>query len=134
MNGSHYNRSVKGFFLLAEALQRLLLEAFFDTNNANDYSDELNIIEKLQTDIAEKKFSEGKIALENFKSGSNIIVKDLIDFVRKRCDESRLFKYWCDVLVMIQILRDLITSDRSRDWILHRQTVIKLLPIIRLFV
>lgn len=48
LSGSHYNRSVKGFLMLGEALMRLMLEAFLDDVDVSNYDHDLMIIEDLQ--------------------------------------------------------------------------------------
>lgn len=133
LNGSNYARSVKGFFMLGEALQRLQLKAFLNDTNLNDYDNELTTIHALQEAFAEANFIEVKALLKTFNQESSIFLQNYENYVTKRSAESPLFKYWSNVLILIQLLRDLIRADRSSNWTLHLQTVKKLLPIFRIF-
>lgn len=60
-----------------------------------------------------KKFS----IHENFQS--------FIDLRRK---ESELFKYWDNLLILIQLIKDLILADRTGNWDLYVESIKKCYP------
>ena len=133
LNGSHYSRSVKGYFLLGEALLRLQLQAFLENTNSNNYNDELITLKMVQDLLAENNTEESKVIYKDFCTKNSQILMDFRSFVIKRSEQSPLFKYWSNVLTLIQLLRDIIRADRQGNWILHKNTVKKLLPIFMLF-
>ena len=113
LSGSHYSRCTKGFFMLGEALHRLQIEAFFKENIKNyDYE-----VVTLKTDtFAENNYVESKALYDDVCQSSSNLVKDFQDFIIKRSEESPLFKYWSNVLKLIQLLRDIIRADRTGNW------------------
>ena len=51
----------------------------------------------------------------------------------RKSEESNLFKYWTNVIALVQLVKDLVRADRSGDWLLHVETVKKLQPIFHVF-
>ena len=48
LNGSHYSRAVKGYFILGEALTPLQIQSFFTQEKLDMYDDELQLLDKLK--------------------------------------------------------------------------------------
>lgn len=57
------------------------------------------------------------------------LLNDFYAFVFSRCQESKMFRYWNNVLILISLVHNLIRADRTGDWNLHVKTLEKLLPI-----
>lgn len=133
LNASNYARAVKGFLMLGEALQRLQLEAFFEERGMTSYEDELISIEILVDALTEKNIKEAQSIFNSLLGNMECFVSDYSDFIARRSGESELFKYYSNVINMIQLVKDLIKSDRTGDWNLHLETVTKMLPLFLLF-
>ena len=77
LNGSNYARSVKGFFLLGEALLRLQLQEFFMLHNPDGFENELCIAKAMQDSIAEKNYEESKKLYAEYKA---FVTKFIMNF------------------------------------------------------
>ena len=133
LNGSHYARSVEGFVMLGEALQRLQLESFLSDRNLSDYDNDVSTVIALQESLSEKNFAKSKVLFSIFNQNCDGILCDYETFIWKRSNESPLFKYGTNVLALIQLLRYIIRANRTGDWLLHVETTKKLLPIFHIF-
>lgn len=133
LKGTHYARSIKGIFMLGETLERLLLESFFKENDYRMYELELTLISLLQDSFAEKDYSNSKSLSKEFISKCQKLTTDLEEFIEKRKKKSTSFHYWINVLILIQLLRDVVRADRSGDWILHVKSFGNFLPILYIF-
>lgn len=129
LNGTNYARSVRGFFLLGEALQRLQLESYFENRDLKQFEQHFLSLQVLQDTFVEKNLAEGRAVYEHFKQNSQELTSDFRNFVLTRCKESDLFNYWNNILVLIGLVQNMIRADRTGNWILHLNTVEKLQPI-----
>ena len=82
LNGSHYARSIKAFFVLSEALLRHLLENFLDEKNCNSYNNELTNLIVLQDSFLENNFLECKSLFEQVNQNSSELMHEFNDFVK----------------------------------------------------
>ena len=87
----------------------------------------------MQDTFAENNYVESKALYDDVCQSSSNLVNNFQDFIIKRPEESPLFKYWSNVLKLIQLLRDIIRADQTGNWILHINTVKKLFPIFIIF-
>lgn len=135
LNGTHYYRSSEAFFALGEALQRLQLEAFYKENFTDiEYEHEFNDFEVFIDCFSEKNYSGARRIFNRLKKEDKCqLFVNFQKFVKKRREESELFKYWDNVLIIIQLIRDLIRADRTGNWKLHCETMAKLLPLYHIF-
>lgn len=123
LNATNYSRSVKGLLKLAEALDRLLLTAFFEENAPETY-EEAAVSCKMFQDVLHENSSEETQAVhqQSCRAAEELLV-DIELFIKRRCSESPLFRFWCNFLKLMQLIRDMIRADRTGDWLLHVQTV-----------
>ncbi|KAJ8680645.1 hypothetical protein QAD02_016432 [Eretmocerus hayati] len=77
--GSNYARSMKGFDILAEALQRLQIEAFLKECGPKKYGDELSTIKALQEAFSENNPSECKSLHKIFVNNAERLIQDFQD-------------------------------------------------------
>ena len=75
------------------------------------------------------KLDECLFVINNFRENCSELLNDFHNFVLSRCEESEMFRYWNNFLIMTSLMNDLIRADRCGDWHLHVKTVQKLLPI-----
>ena len=70
LNGGHYSCSLEGQQLLAEAMQRLLHKEFFAEKGVSNYSEDLEMLNKLKKGIASGNISESQRLLTQFQTSS----------------------------------------------------------------
>ena len=58
LNGGYYSRSLEGQQLLAEAMQHLLYKEFFGEKGVPNYSEELEMLNKLKKGTASRNISK----------------------------------------------------------------------------
>ncbi|MES9883348.1 MAG: hypothetical protein ABW185_20985, partial [Sedimenticola sp.] len=66
ISGTHYARSLIGIQLLSEAMQRLQYVEFFAQNGVRKYINQLDILDNLKGDIANKDAATSKTDLKRF--------------------------------------------------------------------
>jgi hypothetical protein len=64
LGGTHYNRSVKGLFLLSECMERLQWSEFFKENGLDKYLEEMHLLKDLMEAVAAKDREKSKTILE----------------------------------------------------------------------
>ena len=133
LNGTHYARSVKDFTYLSEALRRLQINEFFHTDNLRKYEQQIITVEMLYDSFHEKNIDESRQIFSEFKHSLSDLLKDFHEFIVLRCEESEMFAYWNNVLILIDLMNDLIRADRTGNWSLHLQTIHKLQPLFHVF-
>ncbi|KAJ8679187.1 hypothetical protein QAD02_014974 [Eretmocerus hayati] len=133
LGGSDYARAMKGFDLLAEALTRLQIEAFFKDNDPSKYEDELSTIQALQDAFTEGNTSECKSLHEIFVNNAGGLLQDFQKFISIRREQSPAFKYWDNFLRLHRLLKNLTRADRSANWDLYAHCVKLCLPIFLIF-
>ena len=114
LSGKHYNRSIRAYKMVYEALERLRLQAFEKTLTTSEKALVESINQIMQDDSERDKF------LEISASNKVTEVRVLYDmFVKKRSEESPLFSFWSSYIEMVQLLLLYIKATRSTDWSLH---------------
>ena len=57
------------------------------------------------------------------------MLSDFHDFLKRGCEISEVFKYWNNVLTLINIEHELIRGDRTGEASIHIKTLKKAIPI-----
>ena len=132
MNGGHYVRGKRGMTLISEALHRLQISQFIETNDCLQFQSlfekignvqELFQAHDLHIRRIQKRWKECKELL-----GASIA--ELMKYKEAGKLQSDQFKYCCLLLDEIMpILRDLTRSHREGDWKLHISAVRRALPL-----
>lgn len=129
LRGTDYARSVKAFNYLYEALRRLQLKEFFNTERLKEFEQVILTVKVLQNCFQENEYEEAKSSLQNFDDSYQSLLNEFKKFVEKRSNESENFRYWNNVLNMISLMHDMIRADRSGDLQLTIKSIKKLQPI-----
>lgn len=129
LEGKHYARCVKAYNYLGEAFRRLQIEEFITEENLIDCENEIVQIILFKESFSTGDFHECKGILSNLKKVESSLSEKFKEFILKRCQESQTFRYWNNVLILIDLMHDLIRADRMGDWELHLATIKKLLPV-----
>ncbi len=86
LNGSHYERSVKGYLLLGEVIERMEWCEFLRQNdNLHKYEKELDAIENLNAALKAKNRRKSCETLHTFVNCSKIILNDFKSFKKIMC-------------------------------------------------
>lgn len=128
LQGSNYARSIKGFFLIAEVLERLQLQQFFDKHN-DAFENEVSLLIDLQESFNAGEFDLCKTFMSDFKNQSQNFIECYKNFEKRRSEEFSLFKYWNNTLKMIRLIRNLLRADRSGNFALHVECIKKMQPL-----
>ena len=120
--GKKYNRSVRAWKIMMEAMERLRFQSFIQT----------------KAEIV-RHFSEFFESVVNVFPSDNFM--DLVDseqmndvynqyqaYVKERCENDIAFSFWSSFIEMIQLLLLFIRGTRANDWDLHLSSVRSMLP------
>lgn len=129
LNGSNYVRSMKGMYLLAEAMERLQFIEFFKQNPSQSYKEEIIMLQKLKDSVSTKNQPQSKECLKNFMMSSDKLHTDFEQFKKEKEKQSETFTYWNNFIQMVYMLKDLVRADREGNWELHLHTVQSILPL-----
>ncbi|KAH3869143.1 hypothetical protein DPMN_032303 [Dreissena polymorpha] len=91
LTGGNNVRSVKGFMLLGEALERLLWVEFFKISDCKEYDQDLKVLLKLQDAVALKQRDKSKMLLVDFKRKATEQFKDFQASVSQKCCQNKTF-------------------------------------------
>lgn len=58
---------------------------------------------------------------------------DIQTFVKSRKQINENFKYWCQFIQLVSLIKDLRPADREDRWELHLDTVQRSLPVFAVF-
>uniref|UniRef100_A0ABD2X8Y1 Uncharacterized protein n=1 Tax=Trichogramma kaykai TaxID=54128 RepID=A0ABD2X8Y1_9HYME len=117
---------------LAEALKRLQLQEFFfylEKKEDCEFNELMDMLIIFKEDLETNETNDIGKKFESLKDKGFNLAELFNEFVKVSCSESELFKYWNNVLLLINLLFDLIRADRTGNWLLHLDTVEKLQPI-----
>ena len=123
LNGGHYSRSLEGQQLLAEAMQHLLHKEFFAEKGVSNYSEELEMLNKLKKGTASGNILESQRLLTQFQASSKKLVDDMKAFIDGRSASNENFKFWYQFLERHAIVLDLLRADQEGSWELHLEAV-----------
>ena len=105
------------------------LKNFFTKERLGKYSNEIVWLTLLQENFQINNYDECSSVFEEFKNSSSELLSEFNEFVESRCQESELYNYWNNVLILITLMHNLIRADRTGDWLLHVETVRNVQPI-----
>ena len=131
LQGKNYVRGVQGMLLLGEALFRLQVTSFLKEHSIESYASELENLLQIQQSITSAR--EKRIDHVDLDINVKKLLTDFETFVDRGRKTSEQFLYWDNFLRLLQLLRNLIRSDRQGLWELHLATVQKLQPIFAVF-
>jgi hypothetical protein len=128
-----FNRAVRGFTLVFEALQVLFIATFIHWCRTFDYIDQIpsafwNALFEFHRGICDQTI-ETSVLLTKVEELFEDHAQPLIRKFRKwGCDASPTFKYWDMFLVAVQIMLSNVRAEREGDWSAHLMSSSKMLP------
>ena len=131
--GKQFHRAVRELTLLYEALNQLLLSAFFDWCEKKENSNGIppkfwKSLAKAQTSFDKDKGS----CLVMVKKVEDLLLQHVLslfkEFKKWGETQSSTFAYWVMLLDAVQLMLLNIRSERQSNWTLHMHTVASMLP------
>lgn len=129
LNATNYARSLKAFSYLSEALRRVQIQAFLETHSVDAYESELAVYKTLQEFLIEGSYGESQVLVNDLPITTHRLLQDFQLFLERKCEESPLFKYWNNFLIMQQLVLNLLRADRTGDWKLHVESMKHIQPL-----
>lgn len=150
MTGKAISRAIRGHLLVYAALQTMLIantynlplpthenESNDDTgppSEGNDGEDEDAQVHALEADLLKSKDLYHKMSGDN-EAASQPEYADALRSILEKLDaekesmkDHRTAKLWLQYMEMVSLLRTFIKAERTGNWLLHLQTVQKMLP------
>lgn len=127
LQGKHYARAVRGLNVAYVAMMHFFLsaaEAYASENDLPWVDDETTSL------MANACFQEGDIALVKAKCTKiaiklSAVTETLAKFKKEGRDHSTTFAYWDSFLEAVSVLLQLLRADRTGDFLLHLDAVLK---------
>ena len=128
LNGTHYVRSLRGFIIIGEAIERLKWKAFFE-QYGKDKNYDFSEIQRLMLEINNKSNENCVSIVDNCIKNIKSMKDDFDQFASFCSRNSEVCKYWEGFLNLCSLMKSLIVCDRTGNWQGHLQTVQELLPV-----
>ena len=129
-DGTHYIRSLRGLLLISEAIHSLQWEAFWLRHSKDKFKDELNYLQQLYQSFINKDIDVANLFNEAFLNIATL-KEELDKFLQNVNKNSELCRYLNGINKIVSIIRNLVASDRERNWHGHLQALQDFLPIFR---
>ena len=131
LTGKHYYRSFSGHIMLGEAIEVLKLEAFWQCHDKEEFLEGIEKLQSLENSLIAKKQKRAVELIENLKCDSD--VNKLLDaykaFENQVVANSEQCRYLCNYQYIVQVIKNLVRSDRDGDFLLGVKSVQQLCPI-----
>jgi hypothetical protein len=150
MAGKAISRTIRGHLLVYAALQTMLIantynlplpthenESNDDTeppSEGNDGEDEDAQVHALEANLLKAKDLYHKMSGDNEAASQPEYADTLLSILKKldagkeSIKDHRSAKLWLQYMEMVSLLRTFIKAERTGNWLLHLQTVQKMLP------
>ena len=131
LTGKHYYRSFSGHIMLGEAIEILKLEAFWERHDREDYRRGLDKLKMLETTLIAKNPRSAVQIIEDLQGDND--VSDLLNtykaFEIDVMTKSEQCQYLCTYQHIVQVIKNLVRSDRDGDFLLGVRSIQQLCPI-----
>ncbi|KAJ8668266.1 hypothetical protein QAD02_009929 [Eretmocerus hayati] len=127
--GSDYAKSLEGLNAIYEPMRRLQLQEFFTEERLIRYENQIVTILTLQESFETNDIGECQLLYTQLKETCSSMMNEFKAHILKRCEESELYHFWNNGLTLISLIRDLVHADRTGNFPLRLQTLVKLQPI-----
>ena len=129
LKGKTYNKGVRAFKLVMEALCRIRLSALSaEITDKSVFDNYLDLISQLQKAIVSEDQASCTRILTAIGQESDTILYHLNEFRRRSRTVSDTFAFWDDFISMVEILLRFVRAERDGLWELHLEAVSEMLP------
>ena len=131
LGGKHYYRSFAGLSIVEDAILQLRAEAFWDTNDASQFTGEIIMLANLQESLISWDAAESKMLLNDIVHNKTLekLMDCMVKFADRCSRESEMCRYLQNYLLSMRLIKDFIRADRQADFLLHIEATKKLLPL-----
>ena len=126
LNGTNYARSLKGYLILANAIEKLKWEAFSKHIDPHEFIKFSKALKSFQIALASKNLEENKSSYHVCLNQCQVIKQEFETFSKTSSERSEVCRYWDGILTLIGLLKDLVSADREGNWEGHLQVIEKL--------
>ena len=131
LEGKNYVRGVKGMLMLGETMFRLQVKSFLKEHSYESYASDVEQLLQIHRSISSAR--EKTVDHVDLDINVEKLLADFEKFIDRGRQTSEQFLYWDNFLRLLQLLRNLVRSDRQGIWELHLDTVQKLQPVFAVF-
>ena len=129
LNGTNYVHSLKGYLILANAIEKLKLEDFLKCIDPHEFSGFSKVFKSFQIALASKNPEESKSSYHVCLNQCQVIKEEFETFSKTCSERSEICRHWDGILTLIGLLKDLVAADSEGNWEVHLQVIQKLLPV-----
>ena len=116
LNGTNYVRSMKGFVILVNAIEKLKWEAFSKHIDLHEFSEFSKALKAFQIALASINPEESKSSYNVCLDQCQVIKQEFETFSKTCSERSEICRHWDGILTLIGLLKDLIATDRKGNW------------------
>ena len=129
LNGTNYVHSLKGYLILANAIEKLKLETFSKHIDKDEFSEFSKALKAFQIALASWNPEESKSTYHLCFNQCQVLKQEFETFSKTCSKRSEICRHWDVILTLICLLKDLVATDREGNWERHVWVIQKLLPI-----
>ena len=128
-DATNYTRSLKGFFILSHAIEKLKWEAFMKSNVALMDSNFLHNVDCLTTSLSSNECLNIQENYKNCIQQLGPLKQKFDEFSKSHSEKSEMCKYWDGVIYLTEKLKNFKAADREGNCDAHLQAIQDILPI-----
>ena len=113
LNGTNYVRSMKGFVILVNAIEKLKWEAFSKHIDLHKFSEFSKALKTFQIVLCSKNPEESKSSYYVCLNQCQVIKQEFETFSKTCSERSEICRHWHGILTLISFLKDLVAADRE---------------------
>ena len=116
LNGTNYVHSLKGYLILANAIEKLKLETFSKHIDKDEFSEFSKALKAFQIALASWNPEESKSTYHVCFNQCQVIKQEFETFSKTCSKRSGICRHWDVILTLIGLLKDLVATDREGNW------------------
>ena len=111
LNGTNYARSLKGYLILSNVIEKLKWEAFLKHIDPHEFSEFSKALKAFQIALASKYSEESKSSYHVCLNQYQLIKQEFESFCKTCSERSKICRHWDGILTLIGLLKDLVAAD-----------------------
>ena len=113
LNGKNYVCSLKGYFILANAVEKLKWEGFLEHIDLQEFSEFAKCFKAFQITLASKNSEESKSSYHIYLNQCQVIKQEFETFSKTYSKESEICRHQYGILTLVGLLKDLVATERE---------------------
>ena len=122
MSGKKYNRSVRAWKIMMEAMERLRFQSFIQSKPGvvRSFTEFFESMASAFPNDHFMDFVDSQQMLDVYNQYSAYVIE--------RCENDLVFSFWSSFIEMVQLLLLFLCGTRANDWDLHLSAIRSMLP------